>query len=123
MKIGNFLVHERNNRWGRDFLFMEENGIAVGRVYLYNDDKAVAYIEGLHVSENNRRNRIGTNLINMLIEKCKELDADVCMLWCYTDDWVHDWYKKLGFKDNGEYQYDDNAIWMVKTIRNDGHRI
>lgn len=113
-----FIVHERNSRWGRDFVFMEYNGCAVGRVYMYKDEEEVAYIEGLHVIENKRKTGIGSEMLNILIEKCKELNAKKCMLWCYTDEWVYDWYKKLGFEYKGEYQYDDNAVWMVKTLNN-----
>lgn len=114
-----FIEHERHNRWGNDYIFMEENGKAVGRVYVYHDDKDKAYIEGLHVSENERLKTIGSELLNKLIEKCKELGAKECMLWCYKDEWVFDWYQRLGFQfrcieaiegDN------DNIQWMSKRL-------
>lgn len=61
-----FIEHERHNRWGNDYIFMEENGKAVGRVYYYSDEPDIAYIEGLHVSENERLKTIGSELLNKL---------------------------------------------------------
>ena len=111
-----FIEHERHTRWGNDYIFMESDGKAVGRVYIHNDEKDIAYIEGLHVSENERLKTIGSKLLNRLIEKCKELGVKECMLWCYKDDWVIYWYKKLGFEYYQEYLYEDNAIWMIKKL-------
>lgn len=111
-----FLEHKRQNKWGDDYVFMEIEGKAVGRVYRYNDEKDIAYIEGLHVSEKERLKTIGGELFNKLLEKCKELGAKKIMLWCYKDEWVYSWYQKHGFEYNGDYQYDNDAVWMVKDL-------
>lgn len=115
-----FIEHKRRNRWGDDYVFMEEEGKAVGRVYVYNDEKDVAYIEGLHVSENERLKTIGGELLNRLIDKCRELGANECMLWCYTDEFVYHWYQSLGFEYYGEHQNEENAVWMVKNLEKKG---
>lgn len=117
MKLGNFILHERTNIWGRDFIYMEENGFAVGRVYIYNDDENVAYIEGVDVSESKRKNGIGKSLINMLIRKCEKLGVKKCMLWCYTDGWVYSWYQRMGFTYFSEHQDEVGAVWMVKNLK------
>lgn len=111
-----FIFHERFNRWGTDIIFMEKEGKAVGRLYMYNDDNDTAYIEGLHVSIIDRMNGIGGSLLNMLLAKCKQIGVKQCMLWCYKDEWVYEWYKKLGFEYYNDYK-EENAVWLIKKLK------
>lgn len=112
-----FIEHYRNNKWGDDYIFMEEEGKAIGRVYIYKDNPDIAYIEGLHVSEKERLKTIGSELLNKLITKCKDLGAKECMLWCYKNSWLFYWYQRLGFKFHDNYE-EENAIWMIKSLNN-----
>lgn len=112
----NFIEHERHNRWGDDYIFMEENGKAVGRVYYYSDEPDIAYIEGLHVSEDERQKRIGSILLDKLVQKCIDSGARECMLWCYKDSWVLNWYICLGLEYCSEHQDEENAVWMIKNL-------
>lgn len=113
-----FLEHERKNKWGYDCTFMEAEAKAVGRVYILSEDKYVAYIEGLHVSENERLKTIGSELLNKLIEKCKTIGAKECMLWCLKNSWEYYWYQRLGFEYWSEYP-EDGYVWMCKKLKED----
>lgn len=113
-----YIEHERLSKWGKDFVFMEMEGKAVGRVYIYDDEKEVAYIEGLHVSEKERLKGLGGNLLNILIDKCKKLGAKRCVLWCYKESWTYEWYQKIGFKYLDEYKDDMDAVWMFMDLIN-----
>ena len=111
-----YLEHERKSKWGKDFVFMEVEGKAVGRVYIYDDEEDVAYIEGLHVSEKERLKGLGRNLLNILINKCRELGAKRCVLWCFKKEWVHEWYQRIGFKYLDEYDDDLDGVWMFMDL-------
>lgn len=111
-----FIVHQRTSKWGIDDIFMEKNGNAVGRLYIYYDDDSTAYIEGLHVSNKVRRRRIGTRLLNKLLLKAKKYGATKCMLWCNQNEWVYKWYQRLGFNYYSKYDTDNNSVWMIKDI-------
>ena len=111
-----FIFHERNSRWGTDIIYMEKEGKAVGRLYMYNDDEETAYIEGLYVSIIDRMNGIGGSLLNILLSKCKQIGVKQCMLWCYKDEWVYEWYKRLGFEYYEDYK-EENAVWLIKKLK------
>lgn len=111
-----FIIHKRNNKWGIDYIFMEKNGNAVGRLYIYYDDNNTAYIEGLHVSDKVRRKRIGTRLLNKILTKAKKHGALKCMLWCSTKEWVYKWYERLGFNYYSNYDKEDNSVWLIKEL-------
>lgn len=61
---------------------MEIHGYAIGRVYTLKEEHDAAYIEGLHVSKEKRNKLLGTTMINHLINKCKEIKVNECVLWC-----------------------------------------
>lgn len=108
--------HEASHDWGNCYNFMEIHGYAVGKVYTMKEEVGVAYIEGLHVTESERNKKYGTDMIKRLIYKCKEIGAKKCTLWCDKSKWVYDWYKRLGFRYDGEKEDQDGYVWMVKDI-------
>ena len=111
-----FIEHDAKHDWGNDYSFMEIHGYAVGRVYTIKDEENSAYIEGLHVSKEERKKCIGTEMINKLINKCKEIGSKKCTLWCDKSKWVYDWYKRLGFRYDGDKEDQEGYVWMVKDI-------
>lgn len=112
-----FIEHVANYWWGDDYHFMEIHGYAVGRVYTLKEEEGSAYIEGLHVSENERLKTIGSELLNKLIQKCIDLGAKECMLWCEIKSWVYDWYARLGFKYLEDKKDEEGYVWMVKSLK------
>lgn len=113
-----FIVHGASYDWGDDYIFVEINGNASGRVYTLKEEEGVAYIEGLHVSEKERQKGIGKDLIDKLIDKCKEIGTKECMLWCDKSKWVYEWYQRLGFVYYADKQDQEGVVWMCKKINN-----
>ena len=81
------------------------------------EEDGVAYIEGLHVSEAERGNGHGSDMMNKLIDKCKEIGAKKITLWCEKNKWMHIWYKRLGFNDDGDKEDQEGFVWMVKELQ------
>ena len=113
----NIISHEASYDWGNDYNFMEIHGHASGRVYTLKEEDGNAYIEGLHVSENERSNGYGSDMMSKLIDKCKEIGAKKITLWCDKNKWMHLWYKRLGFKDDGDKEDQEGFVWMVKELQ------
>ncbi len=88
--------------------FVAKDGDAeMGHAYLYlihNDlhDEPAAYLEDMYVDEAYRGKRVGSALLDALIQKAKELG-------CYkivgtsreSKPMVHEWYERAGFKKYG----------------------
>lgn len=111
----NIISHEASYDWGNDYSFMEIHGYAVGRVYTIKEEDN-AYIEGLHVSEEQRRNGMGSDMMSKLIDKCKEIGANKVTLWCDKSKWMYEWYQRLGFKYDGDKEDQEGYVWMVKNV-------
>lgn len=112
------IEHEANYEWGNDYTFLEIHGYASGRIYTLKDEEGVAYIEGLHVSEKERLKLLGTDMLNRLIDKCKEIGAKECFLWCDKHKWMYQWYQSIGFKYYEDKADQEGFVWMVKELSN-----
>lgn len=110
------ISHEASYDWGNDYSFIEIHGYAVGRVYTIKEEEDNAYIEGLHVSESQRRNGIGSDMMKKLIDKCNEIGVNKITLWCEKNKWMHLWYKRMGFKDDGDKEDQEGFVWMIKIL-------
>lgn len=93
----------------------EQGGKEVGRAYLYlinNDlnEKPYGLLEDVFVDESCRGQGIGSDLVNEVLKKAKELGCyKVIATSRHERPKVHDLYQKLGFKDHGkEFRMDLN---------------
>lgn len=110
-----FIFHFMIETWGFSIVIMEKQGKAFARVYWFNDDDSFVYLDSLSVSENNRRQRLGTEL-QLMREKIGEiLGATDSYLWVLKDSWMYKWYLRRGYKDH--IDYDKNNIWMTKQLK------
>lgn len=110
-----FISHFKSETWGSEILIMEREGKAFARTYWYDDDKASIYFDMLSVNSKIRRHGIGTDLLKMHEEIGKELGATASYLGVKKDSWIHDWYKRVGYKYYKEHE-EENVIWMRKRI-------
>ena len=70
----------------------------VGEMKDLNDGRRCYYISYLYVGEKYRGKKIGTKLMNLIIEKCKVNRIKYLLLTCDTNDKpVFEFYEKLGF--------------------------
>lgn len=109
-----FICHYSNNSWGDEVLIMEKSGLAFARAYWFNDDEKSIYLNWLSVSESARKQGIGTELQIIREEIGRKIGASCAYLQVEKDTWMHNWYKRRGYKD---YKRDDNGlIWMKKSL-------
>ena len=85
----------------------EKDGKEVGRVFLYImynflHDEPFGFMEDLFVREEYRGGGFGKELVKALIDEAKKLDCYKIVFTCRSEKkQLHDWYRKLGFKDVG----------------------
>ena len=115
-----FISHCRSEYWGSSILIMEKNGKAFGRIYWYYDDNTTVYLDWLSVDEKARRKGIGTNLQEIREEIGVRLGANTSCLWVRKNTWMHDWYKRRGYENWKDYNEEENAVWMRKSIVSNG---
>lgn len=106
-----FIIHTSESDWGGSVLVMEKIGRAFARTYWFNDDNSTIYFDWLSVNETERGNGIATELLNNHLQVAKELKAET-MLWVKKDTWMHEWYKRKGYKDYKPYEKEGNAMWL-----------
>lgn len=96
-------------------IFVEEDGVELGRAWLYliyNDLHPEPYglLEDVFVNEDVRGKGVGNKLLEKVISEAREKK-------CYkiigtsrmSRDIVHEWYKRLGFREYGlEFRMDLN---------------
>lgn len=90
---------------------------ASGCIYWYNDDPNICYFSNLKVNDNEKGKGYGNRLLLTLEKIGIKSGSNTAMLWVKTESWMHNWYKRHGFKD---YQIHDDPeyIWMYKDLIN-----
>lgn len=92
------------------------NGIASGRVYQYEDNTTAVCLADLNVDTKERKKGFGTEMLKIL--ECIGIawGAHNLFLWADKRAWMHEWYKRKGYKDYAPYEDDDNFVWMIKSV-------
>jgi GNAT superfamily N-acetyltransferase len=86
----------------------KENDKVVGRAFLYlinNDlhEKPYGLLEDLFIKQEFRGNGLGKEIVEQVIKEAKELGCyKIISQSRYERLNVHDFYKKLGFKEHGK---------------------
>ena len=111
-----FITHVKNEPNQVSILIMEENGLAFGRVYYYNDDPKPIYLDWLSVDESARNNGLGTLMQELREDFGRQRGFKESVLWVDIGSWMHEWYKRRGYEDWFPRKSDPNAIWMRKFL-------
>lgn len=111
-----FITHFSENGWGSSIFLIEKTGAAFARMYWYNDECTIFYLDWLNVDENRRQQGLGTSLQEVREELAKKLGGKTTFLWVHKNTWMHEWYKRRGYVDYQDYSEEGDAIWMVKTL-------
>jgi GNAT superfamily N-acetyltransferase len=111
-----FVSHLSTPPWGIEFLIMEKNGKGFGRLYMYNDELDTIYLDMLSVSEEQRKQKIGTDLQKIREDIGRELGANESHLWVVKDSWMFEWYKRRGYVHFDDFDGEENAVWMKKKL-------
>ena len=84
---------------------------ATCRIFIYDDDPKTAIITDLYVIESARKNKIATQIIDYVIDVAKGNGCCSIELKSEGNNWVREWYKRLGFEIISE------EVWMRKDIK------
>lgn len=93
------------------------NNYAVGTARMFTEDEGKSYHIGrVAVLPEYRKHHLGATLVNAAVEKARELGAEKCVLSAQVR--VKDFYKKLGFVEQGEEYLDEYCphIYMEKEL-------
>ena len=111
-----FIFYIQSERWGTSIWITQREGKAFGRVYWYNDDNTIIYLDNLSVNKKERKQGIGTLLQVLREEIGRILKIPFSHLLVLRDSWMHDWYCRRGYSDYKEHDTDKDWVWMSKQI-------
>ena len=91
------------------FVFSDDGRVSC-RLSFYNDTPQDAVISDLYVHESIRKQGGATSILNWCFECAKDWGCNSISLRSDNDDWVRQWYMRLGF------EVESSQIWLKKTI-------
>lgn len=94
----------------KSMLVISDDFNATCRIFIYDDDPKTAIITDLYVNESMRKNKKATQIIDYAITIAKENGCEAIELKSNEDNWIREWYKRLGFKIVSQ------EVWMRKTL-------
>lgn len=86
------------------------NGLASCRLCIYSGTPKEAVVSDLFVHENCRKQGLGTDMLKYCETLAKEQGCYSISLQSDNDDWVREWYKRLGF------EVESSLVWLKKNI-------
>jgi ribosomal protein S18 acetylase RimI-like enzyme len=73
-------------------------GYLIGEIMILADGRRVFYISYIYIAEMFRKKRLGSKLMELIIENSRVMKFNGVMLICDTEDYpVYDFYQKRGF--------------------------
>lgn len=80
------------------------------RLYVYNDEPEVAVLCDLYVDKELRGHGKACAMLNGCKDIAREMGCKKMHLRSDTDDWVRQWYRRIGFKDIS------SQVWMEAEL-------
>ena len=113
MKI---IIHKNKWNWGVSYTLITSNGL--GELNFCYEYKApeLAYFGSLLVHESVRQKGIATFLHNKAISMAKELGFKKVQIKTEKERWMKDWYKRLGFKEDGDNKDMEGYVNMILIL-------
>jgi GNAT superfamily N-acetyltransferase len=92
--------------WGKKCIITYD-GDGIVALDIENEQPHVGYIHDLVVAESQRKQGIGTELLEAAIDEAELKGCNKVVLWCEPIEWLHQWYERKGFVETeiGEYGY------------------
>ena len=90
--------------------FFSDDGRVSCRLSFYNDTPQEAVISDLYVHESIRKQGGATSILNWCFECAKDWGCNSISLRSDHDDWVRQWYMRLGF------EVESSQVWLKKDI-------
>lgn len=108
------VIHTNTWSWGETVLLVGFDGLGVVELYFEKKDPYVAYLSGLSVVPEARRKGYATILMQCAEDICRNRDVFRIDLRAVKEQFVMDFYHKLGFVDIEE---EEGLMGMYKTLR------
>lgn len=122
----NILVHKYKSDHVTELQCMFDNGLGFCKIHGWDEDKYPEqkdrlFISSLSVSEEAREQGLGRKIITSFEQFAKEKEYKECWLFADKNNWVFDWYKRMGYKEAQKYKEggiegEDN-YWMKKILK------
>ena len=110
------ITHKTKTDWGVYFYFMEKNGIAFGRAYIYNDQPERIFLDSLSIGSKYRGKGYGRQMQVIREKFGKKKGCKYSLLWVKKKTWMEKWYKKRGYEYHSKVKDNVGNIWMKKTL-------
>lgn len=111
---GNCIVHRNKWWWGETITLVVKNGCAVVEIQLDDNYPTIAFVKGLIVQEDKRREGIGTKLLRVCERVAKEEGYLFIQLTANKEqDWLVKWYESLGYRI---IMKDEHEFSMLKQL-------
>lgn len=91
------------------FVFSDDGRVSC-RLSFYSDTPQDAIVSDLYVHESIRRQGGATAILNWCFECAKDNRCNSVSLRSDNDDWVRQWYKRIGF------EIESSQVWLKKEI-------
>ena len=108
------VIHTNTWTWGESVLLVGFNGLGVIELYFEKKEPYVAYISGLSVLPKARRKGCATVLMREAERICYQREIFRIDLRSVKEQFVMDFYHKLGFVDIEE---EEGLMRMYKMLR------
>lgn len=101
-------------KWGKKAIFISTFGDGVVALDIDDEQPHVGWIHDLVVDESQRKQGIGTELLEAAIDEAKNKGCNKVCLWADPVDWLLKWYESKGFVEleRGEY----GMVRMLKML-------
>ena len=99
-------------RWSdyKTITIIAETETASCRIHIYDEEPNMAVISDLYVAQGERGKGIATKLIHYCIHHAKAQGCTAVSLRSDNDDFVRQWYMRLGF------EIESSQVWVKKEI-------
>ena len=94
--------YSRRIQQGRTWVVIE-NGTLIFKADLISETDDVAYIEGVWVNPERRRNKFGLRCMSQLADLLLKNKKSICLLVNERNTGAHDFYRKAGYEFRGVY--------------------
>lgn len=110
----NMVMHTNTWSWGESVLLVGFDGLGVVELFFEKKDPYVAYLSGLSVVPEARRNGYATILMMEAVNICQKKGIFRIDLRAVKEQFVRDFYHKIGFIDIEE---EEGLMRMYKMLK------
>lgn len=108
-------LHHNKWPWGTTETYIAFDGAGIFRLSIMNNEPDVIFLSDVSVQKRHRGKGYARSMLRIAIHRAEQTECKKMRLYAYPGDFVIDWYKRNGFVETGNTQY-DGAVEMEKTL-------